>query len=788
MYKRLICLGCFGLVLGLVKTNTATAADSSLVGWWKFDESAGTAAADSSASGNNGTLGGNAQWVSGQIDGAVSLNGLFDFIKLPIDRVIDSLTDCTIGVWVNWTGFSTQSGWQRIFDFGSSTSVNMFLSPSVSSGGPMRFAIKTTQVGSEDQATAAAPLPSGWHHVAVTINSTTTTATLYLDDEVIAENTSLRNQLSDLGQTSSNWLGRSQYNDPYFQGSLDDFYIFNRVLPQSEIKKLQVGGGLGGELASRPVPADKETDVLRDGVLRWTPGISADRHNVYFGDNLDDVQNASAGSPLLVSPGQTATSYDPGRLEFSRTYYWRVDEVNTPPDNTVFKGDVWSFTIEPYAYPIPAGSITATVSSYVQGRGPEKTIDGSGLNATDGHSTVLTDMWLTAKGTSMPAWIQYELDKPYRLNKMLVWNYNGESYLAIQGAKEVVVEHSMDGTTWTQLAGVSEFPMASGAAGYVSDITVDFGDVAAKYVKITIKSNHAAGLYSQCGLSEVRLMAVPMAARNPSPESDANNVDPRSILLTWRPGREADHHQIYLGNQENVVREGTAPVRTTNESQLTGSHLNLRLSQTYYWRIDEVNDAAVPSVWPGDIWAFATVEYIVVDDFESYHNSSSNRPFETWIDGLGFTEPQPGKPGNNTGAVVGHDAGSGSIMEISITNSGLQSMPLYYNNSGAGGLLNYSQTDRTFAEAQDWTQFGITTCVIHFYGFTGNSGQLYVKINNTKIPYPGNAADIATEAWTPWEIDLTSRAASVRSVSTLSIGIDGSGASGLLYIDDIRLK
>jgi hypothetical protein len=177
-----------------------------------------------------------------------------------------------------------------------------------------------------------------------------------------------------------------------------------------------------------------------------------------------------------------------------------------------------------------------------------------------------------------------------------------------------------------------------------------------------------------------------------------------------------------------------------------------------------------------------------VDDFESYHNSSSNRPFETWIDGLGFTEPQPGKPGNNTGAVVGHDAGSGSIMEISITNSGLQSMPLYYNNSGAGGLLNYSQTDRTFAEAQDWTQFGITTCVIHFYGFTGNSGQLYVKINNTKIPYPGNAADIATEAWTPWEIDLTSRAASVRSVSTLSIGIDGSGASGLLYIDDIRLK
>jgi len=127
-------------------------------------------------------------------------------------------------------------------------------------------------------------------------------------------------------------------------------------------------------------------------------------------------------------------------------------------------------------------------------------------------------------------------------------------------------------------------------------------------------------------------------------------------------------------------------------------------------------------------------------------------------------------------------------METTIVNSGLQSLPLYYDNSGAGGHLNYSQIDRTFAEAQDWTQFGITRLVVHFYGSLANTGQLYVKINNTKIPYSGAAADIATEAWTPWEIDLTSRAALVRSVSTLSIGIDGSGASGLLYVDDIRLK
>jgi hypothetical protein len=790
MYRKLACLACFGLALGFVLTNAALALDSSLVGWWKFDESAGTTAADSSVNGNNGTLRGSPRWVNGQIDGAVYLNGTTDFIELPIGRVIDSLTDCTVGGWVNWTGFSASSGWQRIFDFGSSTSVNMFLSPSISPGGPMRFAIRTAQVGAEDQITAGMPLTIGWHHVAVTISSADSTITIWVDGENAAESTNVRNKLSDMGNTGNNWLGRSQYNDPYFQGYLDDFCIFSRVLSQAEIKKLQAGGGLGLELAAKPVPADKETDVLRDVVLRWTAGISADKHNVYFGGNLDDVKNAGTGSPLLVGPGQSATTYDPGRLAFSRTYYWRVDEVNAPPDNTVFKGDVWSFTVEPYAYAIPAASITATASSYVQGRGPERTIDGSGLNANNMHSTVLTDMWQTAKGTSLPAWIQYEFDKPYKLNKMLVWNYNGESFLAIQGMNQVMIQYSMDGTNWAQLNGIFEFAMASGTPDYTSDITVDFGDVAANYVRITAQSNYAGGLYNQCGLSEVRLMAVPLSARNPSPAPDANNVDPRAVL-TWRPGREVDHHQVYLGNDETAVRQGTAPVQTTNESQLGGSQLDLRLGQTYYWRVDEVNDATVPSVWPGDTWAFATAEYIVVDDFESYGNTSPNRPFQTWIDGIGFTEPAPGNPGNNTGASVGYDiwnTGSAFIMETSTANSGLQSMPVYYDNSGAGGLLKYSQIDRTFPEPQDWTQFGITKLVVHFYGSPGNTGQLYVKIDNTKIPYPGSSADLATEAWTAWEIDLTSRAASVRSVSTLSIGIDGSGASGLLYIDDIRLK
>lgn len=793
MCKKLICLACFGLVLGLVQPNVAPALDSSLVGWWKFDESAGTTAADSSVSGNDGTLRGNPRWVNGQIDGALYCDGTGTYVELPIGPLIRSLTNCTIGVWVNWTGSAVDSDWQRIFEFGSSGASYMFLSPSMNSGGPMRFVIRSSLGGDEEVVAATAALARGWHHVAVTIDSDNDTIALYLDGGTVASGAMVKNELSYMGTTFYNWIGRGQHDTPSFKGYLDDFYIFSRVLSQAEINKLQAGGGLRREFASQPVPADTETDVLRDVVLSWTAGISANTHNVYFGDSFDDVYNSDIGSSLLVGPGLSTTTFDLGRLEFRRKCYWRVDEVNALPDKTVFKGDVWSFTVEPYAYAIPTESITATASSYVQGRGPERTIDGSGLTPSDMHSTVLTDMWQTDKGTSLPACIQYEFDKPYRLNKMLVWNYNGASLLAIYGAKEVVVEHSMDGTQWTPVSGVTEFPMASGAVDHTADITVEFGDVAAKYVQITIKSNYSGGLYNQCGLSEVRLMAVPLAARDPSPDSDANNVDPRSTL-TWRPGREADYHHVYLDSREDAVREGTAPVHATNESRLPGSELNLQLGQTYYWRVDEVNDAAVPSVWSSDTWVFTTAQYIVVDNFESYGNISPNRPFQTWIDGVGFTEPLPGNPGNKTGAAVGHDIWNpgdhyeGLIMEIDIVNSGQQSLPLYYDNSGANGHLTYSQTDRTFTPAQDWTRFGIRTLIVHFYGSQGNTGQLYVKINDTKIPYPGSSADIAVEAWTPWEIDLTSRAASVRSVSTLSVGIDGSGAGGLLYINDIRLK
>ncbi len=92
-------------------------------------------------------------------------------------------------------------------------------------------------------------------------------------------------------------------------------------------------------LALSPSPADESTDVPLDSLMSWTAGEFAAAHDVYLGTNFDDVNNAGRTNPLdvLVSQGQTTTEYS-ADLEYGQTYYWRIDEVNAAPDNTIIQG------------------------------------------------------------------------------------------------------------------------------------------------------------------------------------------------------------------------------------------------------------------------------------------------------------------------------------------------------------------------------------------------------------------------------------------------------------------
>ncbi|MBP8304788.1 MAG: AbfB domain-containing protein [Phycisphaerae bacterium] len=534
------------------------------------------------------------------------------------------------------------------------------------------------------------------------------------------------------------------------------------------------------QAATKPYPADEATDVPQDAILSWTPGQYAAAHDVYLGASFDDVNTATRGAPagVLASQGQTAADFDPaGLLDFGQTYYWRVDEVNDPSaGGTIFKGKVWSLTAEPYSYPVTPMLATAS-SSYNDDTEPNKTINGSGLNASDQHSDVITDMWVSSKTGPQPTWIQYEFDRVCKLDQMWVWNSNQaiEEILGF-GARQVQVEVSTDANTWTAIPNVPEFAQATGLDDYVYNTVVDLGGAVAKYVKLTCLSTWGGG--TQCSLSEVRFFSGPTQARGPEPANAATGVDV-GTTLNWRPGRDAVRHEVYLGTDPNALVLAT----TVTDHRVALASLGAEYGQTYYWRVNEVNDAATPASWEGDLWSLSTSVYKVVDNFESY-NDQCNRVYYAWKGGAGNSEnPDCGVSaysGNGTGSAVGNN--NPPYADRTHVHSGSQAMPLFYDNTSGSGV---SEAVLTLSPAQDWTVGGIQTLVLFFQGDLANgAGQVYVKINGTKVSYNGNAAALTTGLWNQWNVDLSGL--SVQAVSSLTIGVSGTG-QGVLYVDDIRL-
>jgi hypothetical protein len=268
---------------------------------------------------------------------------------------------------------------------------------------------------------------------------------------------------------------------------------------------------------------------------------------------------------------------------------------------TIYEGLVVDFTTEPLAYPLDDVSATASMSD--AGAGPENTVNRSGLSADDTHSTAATDMWLASGNGVDPVWIQYEFDKVYRLHEMLVWNYNVQFELVLGfGLKDVTVEYSENGTDWTVLGDV-EFSQATATAAYTPNTTVDLDGVAAKYVRLTVNSGW--GMMGKFGLSEVRFLRIPTRAREPQPVNGETGIGPYTVLQ-WRPGREAVAYEVYLSTDRQAVIDGTALVDTVTENSYLPGPLDP--GQTYYWKINEVDDAEATSVWEGDVWKFTTAE------------------------------------------------------------------------------------------------------------------------------------------------------------------------------------
>ncbi len=272
-----------------------------------------------------------------------------------------------------------------------------------------------------------------------------------------------------------------------------------------------------------------------------------------------------------------------------------------------------------------------------------------------------------------------------------------------------------------------------------------------------------------------------LTAYYPTPADGANDASP-TPTLAWQAGRAAVKHHVYFSDTLDAVRPRTAGADKGEVTDTTFSPGALAGATTYFWAVDEL--IAGGTVKAGPVWTFTT--YLSVDDFESYTDDLAAKTtiFDTWIDG--YTN-------GLSGSTVGNP--QAPFAEQTIVHGGKQSMPMDYNNVKAPF---YSEAEREFATAQDWTVGEISMLILFIRGKSANSpAPLYLAIkdasNRAATVVNANATIIGAAKWTEWKIPLSSFTdVNLATVKKITLGLGDktnpkAGGAGRTYIDDIRV-
>ena len=449
--------------------------------------------------------------------------------------------------------------------------------------------------------------------------------------------------------------------------------------------------------AYAPSPADGAKWVATEAILSWTAGATGIKRDVYFGTDQTAVANGTGGT--LKSSQQAAKTYEPGTLAYDTTYYWRIDEYDSGSNK--YPGTVWSFTTL---------SANAGIRGYYF----------NNMNLTGAPALVRLDPAINfnwgdgTPGDPIPVdlfsvrWLGV-VEAPYSEPYIFTTNSDDGIRVWLNDDPVPIIDSWIDqGPTMHPSAAINL------VAGQRYSIRVEYyenggGAVAQLYWQSTSIPRQVV---------PVGALQLPLPARNPNPVSGAVDVKD-TPTLRWTAGEKAAKHNVYLGTDANAVAAATPSTPSIYRGQqnldvisYVPTEAPLAWNSTYYWRIDEVNGA---DTWKGSVWSFTTANFLVVDDFESYTDDVSSRIFQTWKDGWGYTQPPPGYAGNGTGSAVGNSAAP--YAEQTITHNGsYQSMPLAYDNSGAGGKTRYSETFREWPSTQDWTVNGVKILTLYVQG------------------------------------------------------------------------
>jgi hypothetical protein len=527
-----------------------------------------------------------------------------------------------------------------------------------------------------------------------------------------------------------------------------------------------------------PNPSDGAKWIDPNALLSWSPGYHAITHDAYFGDSFDDVNNATGAPP------QVQTTYEPGGpLGFEKVYYWRVDEFD---GFATHKGNVWSFT-------------TRRADSGLKGEYYEGDFQALALTRTD--PGINFDWGAGSPDTKVPAddfsarWTG-ELEVPFTSD----WTFT----TSCNDWVRLWVNDQLLFDKWEEQSGVEWIGTINLVAGQKYDIVMEYYvNTNQAYAKLYWNSPSSLSPYQPKQVIPQGAFSLPLRARNPRPINGTIGVRLTDVL-TWQSGDDAASHEVYFGTDANTVTNATKASPEYKGIKAIGDESydpgKLAWDTTYYWRVDEVNSIDPNSPWIGNLWSFATGDFFVVDDFESY-DIGNNQIWYAWHDGLGYGTPDtlPYFAGNGTGSAVGDEA-SPSYCEEKIVRGGRKSMPMEYDNNKRD-YAKYSEVEMTLSGVRNWTDEGVSRLSLWFRGVSSNDPDpLYVAVaNSTGTPVVvvnDDPAAAQVGAWTQWIISLQTFAdqgIDLTDVDKLMIGmgtkgnLTTAGGAGKMYFDDIQL-
>jgi len=559
-----------------------------------------------------------------------------------------------------------------------------------------------------------------WYHVAVSFTNGGLVE-FYIDGIPAGSS----EQLTNFGILNDEPVRIGGRKDGYsfFNGILDDVRLYDRALSAVQIEKLYNGNPPTFTIAEKPNPADGSLHSDTWVSMSWQAGVYAVSHDVYMGENFDDVNNDTGDT---FKGNQTSTYYVAGFPGFAypdglvpgTTYYWRIDEVNDSEPNSPWKGDVWRFSIPPKtAYkPEPA----------------------------DGAESVDVDVLLSWTGG---------------FGSKLHTVYFGDNF------------DDVDNSTGGQAQGTTTYIPGTLKMAKTYYWRVDEFD---------ITTTHKGEIWSFTTVG---------AVGSQEPANGAVDVT-QTPILTWVPGVFGASHEVYFGTDKDAVKNADTSSPEYKGSRNLGSESydpgQLEWDTTYYWRIDEANNANADSPWTGPLWSFTTANFLIIDDFESYNDLNedepgSNRIYLAWVDG--FDNPTV------NGSVVGH--ANPPFAEQTIVHGGLQSMPMSYDNA-----VGKSEATLTLTSNRDWTVKGVNILTIWFRGNSSNAAEpMYVALNDSAVVTNDDPDAAQAVRWSEWNIDLmrfADQGVNLANVTSITLGLGNRanpvvGGAGMMYFDDIRL-